>query len=127
MRVLIVEDHAELADVLYECLKDFVTPRLDIAGIAYDGVQAVQMISEREPDVVLLDIIMPKLDGLGVMKQVNSMKLGKKPQFVIISAIGNNHVLKQAMNLGAKYYLIKPFNVEAIESLFEKLYTSFGI
>ena len=61
----------------------------EVIGRGDDGVQALDIIKNQEPDVVLLDLIMPKLDGLEVMQQVNKdMSLKKRPAFIVISAIG---------------------------------------
>ena len=80
-----------------------------------DGVQALDIIKNQEPDVVLLDLIMPKLDGLEVMQQVNKdMSLKKRPAFIVISAIGKENITENAFNLGAMYYIMKPFENDMI-------------
>ena len=73
------------------------------------------MIKNTEPDVVLLDIVMPKLDGLGVIDKVNRDKsLKKHPNFIMISAIGQEKVTEDAFRLGADYYIMKPFDKDMI-------------
>jgi two-component system response regulator (stage 0 sporulation protein A) len=125
MRLLIVEDHVELADILYECLSDYINPKIDIVGVAYNGTEAVELITKKEPDIVFLDLIMPKLDGLSVLKEVNSLGLKKKPCFIVISAIGSDAIIKQAKKLGAEYYLVKPFNIDSAVSLVERIRETF--
>ena len=76
-----------------------------------------KIIKEDEPDVVLLDIVMPKLDGLGVLDKVNQDSTIKKmPTFIMVSAIGQDRVTEDAFNLGADYYIMKPFDENIIIS-----------
>ena len=66
---------------------------IEVVGKAEDGVQALEVIRQNEPDVVLLDLIMPKLDGLEVMQKINSdTNLKKHPAFIVISAIGKETI-----------------------------------
>ena len=71
----------------------------------------LQIIKESQPDVVLLDLIMPKMDGLTVMEQVNQAQPGsKRPYFIVITAVGQERITEDAFNKGANYYVMKPFN-----------------
>ena len=86
-----------------------------VIGTAKDGEEAYEMIKNKEPDVVLLDIVMPKLDGLGVIDKVNRDRtLKKHPNFIMVSAIGQERVTEDAFRLGADYYIMKPFNKDTI-------------
>lgn len=90
---------------------------LQVIGTAKDGEEAYEMIKTKEPDVVLLDIVMPKLDGLGVIDKVNRDKsLKKHPNFIMVSAIGQESVTEDAFRLGADYYIMKPFDKDIIVS-----------
>ncbi len=90
---------------------------LHVVGTAKDGEEAYEMIKTKEPDVVLLDIVMPKLDGLGVIDKVNRDKsLKKHPNFIMVSAIGQERVTEDAFRLGADYYIMKPFDKDIIVS-----------
>lgn len=80
-------------------------------GRAKDGEQLLGIIREKEPGVVLLDLIMPKIDGLTVMEKVNGDRnIKKKPAFIVISAVGQEGMTEDAFNLGANYYIMKPFD-----------------
>ena len=73
------------------------------------------MIVNHEPDVVLLDIVMPKLDGLSVMDKIkNDRNVKKHPAFIMISAIGQEKITEDAFALGADYYIMKPFDNETV-------------
>lgn len=109
LRVAIVDDNAKMRDLLNEIVSK--EQDLQVIGTAEDGEQACEMIREKEPDVVLLDIIMPKLDGLEVLSRVQKDKeIHKMPYFIMISAIGDEAISSAAFSLGASYYFVKPFD-----------------
>lgn len=88
---------------------------MQLVGKARNGQEAMDMIREHEPDVVLLDMIMPKVDGIGVMELVRGDEgLAKKPVFIVISAVGNEYMTESAFSLGADYYIMKPFDNQAL-------------
>lgn len=86
---------------------------LRLVGKANNGVDAVKVIKEKKPDVVLLDVIMPKLDGLGVLEELNNdvSMVNNKPNYIMLSAVGKDRITENAFSLGAEYYMIKPFDV----------------
>lgn len=107
--VAIVDDNAKIRELLSEIIsKD---NELQVVGVAEDGEQACVMIREKKPDVVLLDIIMPKLDGLEVLERIHNDKtIQKIPYFIMISAIGDEAISSAAFSMGASYYFVKPFD-----------------
>lgn len=109
--VLIADDNKMFTDELAAYLKTL--PDMNVAGVAYDGNEALGMISETNPDVVILDVIMPERDGLGVLKQLSVSK-AKKPVCIVLSVTGSSSIMETAMKLGADYYLLKPQTMPAI-------------
>lgn len=109
--VAIADDNERMVQQLDELLsKD---NEIQVVGKAKNGEEAVEIIRQKSPDVVLLDIIMPKLDGLSVMDQLNKDKtIEKMPAFIVMSAIGQDAITEDAFRLGASYYIMKPFNQE---------------
>ncbi len=98
-------------------LQEIVSRERDmtLVGSASDGLDALAMIRESQPDIVLLDIIMPKMDGLGVLEEVKKDEnLSKKPAFIILTAMGQEEVMEEALGLGANYVLLKPFDQTAL-------------
>lgn len=88
---------------------------LQVIGTAKDGEEAYHLIKEKEPDVVLMDIVMPKLDGLGVLERIRSEGTMKtRPTFLMISAVGNECITEDAFAKGADYYIMKPFDYTQI-------------
>ncbi|MCH5252506.1 MAG: sporulation transcription factor Spo0A [Lachnospiraceae bacterium] len=115
LKVLIAEDNPRIASTLEAILKE--DSEIEVVGKAEDGVLALEMIEETEPDVLLLDLIMPKLDGLGVLEKIHKEKSnGKKPEVIVVSAIAQERVTESAFELGAAYYVLKPFDREVILS-----------
>ena len=84
---------------------------MNLVGKAKNGEEMCQIIKDKQPDVVLLDLIMPKMDGLTVMEQVNKQEfVDKRPYFIVLTAVGQEKITEDAFNKGANYYIMKPFN-----------------
>ena len=82
---------------------------------AKNGEEMCQIIKDKQPDVVLLDLIMPKMDGLTVMDRINHDKtVSKHPYFIVITAVGQEKITEDAFNKGANYYMMKPFQNEML-------------
>lgn len=120
--VLIADDNKEFCSILNDYLlnqKDIV-----VTGIAKDGREALELIKEKEPDLVVLDIIMPHLDGLGVLEKLNSMNLSKMPRVIVLSAVGQDKITQSAINLGADYYVVKPFDMDIFTKRIREMFNS---
>ncbi len=113
INVAIADDNERILDLLGEMIE--ADKELKLVGKANNGEDAYALIKEKQPDVVLLDLIMPKMDGLSVMELVNSSReLQKHPDFIIITAIGQERITEDAFKKGASYYILKPFNNEMV-------------
>ena len=109
----IADDNVRMLQLLNDVVA--TEPSIENVGNANDGEELFTIIKSKMPDKVLLDIIMPKIDGLTLMEKVNENKnIQKKPTFIIISAIGNEKITEDAFNLGADYYIMKPFDNNAL-------------
>ncbi|SDG74242.1 sporulation transcription factor Spo0A [Marvinbryantia formatexigens] len=113
LHVAIADDNermVQLLDSIVSSDKD-----LEVVGKAGNGEDLVNIIRQKEPDVVLLDIIMPKVDGLSVMQKVNQdAAIKKRPAFIVITAIGQEKITEDAFELGADYYILKPFDNDMV-------------
>lgn len=118
--VLIADDNIEFADLLKDYMDQYED--IEVAGVARDGLQVLEMIVSLKPDVVVLDIIMPNLDGLGVLEKLSTMQMDRKPMYIMLSAIGQDVFVQRAVALGAEYYIIKPFDVEVLVTRIRQLY-----
>ena len=110
--VLIADDNADFANTLVSYLEK--EENMEVIGIAKDGKEACDMILNTEPDVVLLDVIMPYLDGLGVLEKISIADMKKRPTCIMLSAVGQAKVTQKAISLGAEYYVVKPFDIELL-------------
>ena len=113
INVAIADDNDRIVKILEDMLGS--DDEINIVGKAKNGEEAISIIKREKPDVVLLDIIMPKIDGLTVMDKINTDKtIDKRPSFVIMSAIGQEAITEDAFNKGANYYIMKPFDCEIV-------------
>jgi len=120
VNIAIADDNERMLELLDEIISQ--DQELQIVGKASNGEEAYQMIRSRQPDVVLLDIIMPKLDGLSVMdKIIHDRELTKHPSFIVITAIGQEKITENAFALGADYYIMKPFDNDMIISRIKQM------
>ena len=113
LNVAIADDNETMLRLLDDIIK--TDEEIEVVGTAKDGEAAYQLIKNKEPDVVLLDIVMPKVDGLGVLDLVHKdTTIKKTPSFIMVSAIGNEKITEDAFELGADYYIMKPFDNETV-------------
>lgn len=112
LNVAIADDNERMVQLLDQIVSS--DEELEVVGKAGNGEDLINIIREKKPDVVLLDMIMPKLDGLTVMDRVNHEPNLKKPAFIVISAVSQEKMTEDAFDLGADYYILKPFDNETV-------------
>lgn len=113
LKVAIADDNECMLRILGDVISNEAD--LNLVGKATNGEETLNIIREKEPDVVLLDIIMPKLDGLSVMERIRDDKNIKNvPTFIVVSAVGQQGITEDAFNLGANYYIMKPFDNDVL-------------
>ena len=113
INIAIADDNERMQEMLGNVIKQDDT--LELIGQTGNGNDIYSIIRDKEPDVVLLDIFMPKMDGLTVMEKVNEDKnLKKRPAFIVVSAVGEERITEDAFRLGAYYYVLKPFDNETL-------------
>lgn len=120
--VLIADDNKEFCNIL----NDYLLSQKDInvVAIAKDGIEALKFIEEKKPDLVVLDIIMPHLDGLGVLERLNSMNLDPMPRIIVLSAVGQDKITQRAITLGADYYVVKPFDMDVFTKRIRQMFNN---
>lgn len=124
IKIVIADDNKEFCSILSEYLRK--QDDLDVVGIAKDGLEALKLISQENPDVLVLDIIMPHLDGLGVLERLNSMDITNIPKIIVLSAVGQDKITQRAINLGADYYVVKPFELDVFSNRIRQMF-SYGV
>jgi two-component system response regulator (stage 0 sporulation protein A) len=110
--VLIADDNQEFSKTLATYLGN--ERDMEVVAVAKDGVEAVEKIKEVLPDVAILDVIMPHLDGLGVLERINNSDIPKTPICIMLSAVGQDKITQKSIALGADYYVVKPFDIELL-------------
>ena len=118
--VLVVDDNREFTDLLSKKLAR--CEDLNITGIARNGMEALEMIKLVQPDIVLLDIIIPGIDGLCVLERAVSGGLCPGVSFIIVTTTGHDSVIKKAARFGVEYYMLKPFMVEVLLRRIRQVY-----
>ena len=112
IRVLVVDDNREYVEVLCSYMKQ--EKRIEVIGCAYDGLEAINMLRMTEPDVLVLDMVMPNLDGIGVLERMQNLRLKKIPRILVVSAVLNDSIAAKTINLGAEYFMLKPVNFDVL-------------
>lgn len=110
--VLIADDNSDFSQILAKYIES--QQDMEVVGIAKDGLEVIDIMNNLEPDIILLDVIMPHLDGLGVLEKINASTNLKKPVCIMLSAVGQDKVTQKAISLGAEYYIVKPFDIELL-------------
>jgi len=111
--VMVADDNREFCNLL----SDYMSTQEDInlVATANNGIDAIDKVIEHQPDVLILDIIMPHLDGLGVLEKLNSTPdLNPRPRVIVLTAFGQESITQQALRLGADYFVLKPFNIDVL-------------
>jgi two-component system response regulator (stage 0 sporulation protein A) len=110
IKIVILEDNRNNREILRTYLD--MQEDIEVVGTSGDGFSGLEIIKSVHPDVVILDMIMPQLDGLGVLEQLNLAGLNPMPSVICLSAVGQEELIRRAVDLGARYYMVKPFDIE---------------
>jgi len=111
IRVVIADDNREFSEIMQEYLNQQTD--IDLVGVAYNGEEVLTLVNEQKPDILVLDIIMPHLDGIGVLEQLNNMQI-RRPKVIMLTAFGQENITQRVVELGADYYVLKPFNMDVL-------------
>jgi two-component system response regulator (stage 0 sporulation protein A) len=125
VKILVADDNKDFCELLKEYLsqqEDFL-----LTGIAYNGLEALELIEQHNPDVVVLDIIMPHLDGIGVLEKLSAGTFNPRPKVIMLTAFGQETFTQRAMDLGADYYVLKPFDFSVLATRIRQLADGFNV
>jgi two-component system, response regulator, stage 0 sporulation protein A len=118
-KVLVADDNREFNGLLTTYLS--METDFEVIGSAYNGKEVLDLMKEEMPDVLLLDIIMPHLDGIGVLEAMADMDLEQRPHVIMLTAFGHENITRRAVDLGAAYYILKPFSMESLANTIRQL------
>ena len=111
IKILIADDNLDFVTTLASHLNE--EDDMEVVHICRDGTDTITKIKELKPDILLLDVIMPHLDGIGVLETLNKENISL-PITIILSAVGQDLVTSQAITQGASYYILKPFEIDVL-------------
>ncbi|MDD4801696.1 MAG: sporulation transcription factor Spo0A [Syntrophomonas sp.] len=112
IKVLVADDNREFCSIL----KDYFTnePDFDIVDVCSNGMEVLEVLAKQPVEVLILDLIMPYMDGIGVLEKIDAMNLSPRPKIIILTAFGQDNITQKAEKLGADYYILKPFNLQVL-------------
>lgn len=113
INIIMADENKETID---EFLKNVPNDKFNIVAVANDGASLFELIKQHRPDIVVMDLVLPQLDGFAVMKKLNEENINTN--IIVHTSLSLNGFVNKAMQLGAKYYAIKPFSVQI---LFERI------
>ena len=112
MKLAIIEDNRDLCELLSSYINEHYVEAFDVVGIAHDGANGLNLLTSTKPDIALIDIVLPIMDGLNILEKLQSMYLLDQICCVMFTAVSHDAITRRAMDLGAKYYFIKPFDTD---------------
>ena len=111
VKVLVADDNGMTREMMHQGFSRM--EEVQLVGLAANGQEAVEMIHKHQPDILVLDLVMPVLDGVGVLEEIKRMQ-GKRPHVLVLSAMGSEDVVNEVMRYGVRYFMVKPFEIEQI-------------
>ncbi len=119
IKVAVVDDN----DRIIKALKDVLEkePGMELAGLGYDGEDALHIVREKQPDVLLMDLIMPKLDALSVIDRIRDEDSRGLPKIIILTAVSNERITEDLFSSGASYVILKPFDAEMVKNRIKQI------
>jgi len=112
IKLIIADDNRNICQMLQNYFQG--QEDLTIVGVAYNGLEAIELIQTQEPDLIILDLVMPHLDGLGVLERLNARTTMKRLKVIMLTAFGQESLTHQAMTLGVDYFILKPFDLDIL-------------
>jgi two-component system response regulator (stage 0 sporulation protein A) len=112
IKVLVADDNREFCSIL----KDYFTNEADfeIVDVCSNGMEVLDVLGKKDVEVLILDLIMPYMDGIGVLEKIAELNLEPRPKIIILTAFGQENITQKAEKLGADYYILKPFNLQVL-------------
>ncbi|GAB1475335.1 sporulation transcription factor Spo0A [Bacillota bacterium] len=119
LKVGIADDNKEFCGILSDFLG--MQKDLDVIFSVTDGMQTIDAVIKEKPDVLVLDVIMPHLDGLGVLERLYTLDINPIPKTIMLTAVGQEAIAQRAIGLGAEYYIVKPFDLGTLAKRIQQL------
>lgn len=115
-RVLIADD----ARFMRQLIRDIIEPEgFEVVGEAEDGRAVVEAFQKLHPDLITMDVVMPKCSGIDAVKEI--LKIDATAKVAMVSALGQEQLVMEALQAGAADYIVKPFKPEAVLATLRKV------
>lgn len=112
IRVLLADGSAETAAAVSDALMRQAD--IEVAGRVSDGAAVIGAVTEHIPDVLVMDLILPRCDGFVVLEKLSQLPEGGRPRVIVLTSLARDDFVMRALNLGAAYYMVKPFDMQVL-------------
>ena len=112
IKIVIADNSKEFRNVLGSFIEE--QNDMTVVGSASNGIDALGLISEKTPDIIILDVIMPHLDGIGVLEKLQEIPEERRPKAIVTTVVDHMKITKRVFGLGAEYYIVKPFDFSVL-------------
>ena len=112
IKVAVADFDKDFAEGL--CLYLRQSAKIDVVGCVHDGLEVASLIKNNDVDVLVMDLVLPTIDGIGVLERINRMQLNKRPHVLIVSSVLNETVTSYSNSYGVEYCMLKPVNYDAL-------------
>ncbi|MBQ8507561.1 MAG: sporulation transcription factor Spo0A [Clostridia bacterium] len=114
IRVMLADDNQSILRLL----SDFFSKKNDIELVSAvsDGTEIADALRLHSPDILVMDIIMPRKDGFMALEEISRMEEGKRPRVIVLTGLSRDDFIMRAIRLGASYYMVKPFDMDLLYS-----------
>ena len=114
IRVMIADDNQSIIRLLTDFFER--KPNIELVAAVSDGAAIVDAVREHAPDVVVMDIIMPRRDGFMALEELNRLDESARPKVIVLTGLSRDDFIMRAIRLGASYYMVKPFDMNVLYS-----------
>lgn len=122
IKIVMADDNREFVNLLSSYFEE--QDDMEVIGVGYNGLEILEVLETEEPDIIILDIIMPRLDGLAVLEKIRMDNIQQQAKIIMLTAFGQEEVTKRAVELGASFYILKPFEMDILANRIRQLMSS---
>lgn len=112
IRVMLADDNPGILRLLTDFFES--KPEIEIVAAVSDGAMIVDTVREYVPDLLVMDIIMPRKDGFMVLEEINQLETVIRPKIIVLTGLSRDDFIMRAIRLGAGYYMVKPFDMHVL-------------
>ena len=112
IKVLLIDDNIQLVDMVKEYFSSHAV--IEVSDVAYNGSDGLTLLEKNEYNVVLLDLIMPGMDGIKLLEEINKKDIN--PHIIVLTSYNSPEVIRKVSGLGIKYFMLKPFELSELEN-----------